>query len=239
VKKAPSSAFKCETDTADTHRREVRDMFDVVAPRYDLMNDVMSMGIHRLWKRKCVNLLSPENGEIVVDLAGGTGDLARKFSARGAQAIVCDPCYAMMAATKQSEHPFLHVAGYGEKLPFADKSIDALSISFGLRNMSDPQAGLAEIYRVLKPGGRFLCLEFSHAQAWLKPFYDAYSLHIIPLLGAAIAGEKSAYTYLVRSIREFPNQEDLAIYMKQVGFTNVEYTNLSFGIAAIHQGKKA
>lgn len=238
MSQSPSTQFAQESEQEAHHRREVRDMFNVVAPRYDLMNDVMSMGIHRLWKHKCVNLLKPKYGETIVDLAGGTGDLAAAFSKLGAKAIVCDPCVGMMEATTRQNMDIQWVAGYGETLPFTNDSIDALSIAFGLRNMSNPHEGLAEIYRTLKPGGRFLCLEFSHAAPWLKPIYDAYSVNIIPQLGAMIAGQKSAYKYLIESIREFPDQKTLAGIMVDTGFKNVSYKNLSFGIAAIHMGEK-
>lgn len=233
---SPSTHFEIDESSQNKHQREVRDMFDVVAPRYDLMNDVMSMGIHRLWKRKCVTLLAPKYGETIVDLAGGTGDLANVFCKHGAKAIVCDPCVGMMSATNHTKTAIEWVAGYGETLPFADQSVDALSIAFGLRNTSNPKQALAEIQRVLKPGGRFLCLEFSTAAPWLKPLYDAYSHHIIPQLGSFIAGEKEAYSYLVQSIRDFPDQSSLASMMVDVGFKNVSYKNLSFGIAAIHMG---
>lgn len=236
--KTPSTSFTQGTEQQDQHRKEVRDMFNIVAPRYDIMNDVMSMGIHRLWKHTCVSMLAPKYGETIVDLAGGTGDLAAAFTKYGAKSIVCDPCVAMMTASKQKKQPIQWVAAYGETLPFADNSLDALSIAFGLRNMSDPHTGLKEIHRVLKPQGRFLCLEFSEAQPWLKPLYDAYSLHIIPQLGAMIAGQKEAYRYLIQSIREFPNQQALASLMVECGFKNVGYKNLSFGIAAIHTGNK-
>jgi len=236
VSNSPSTHFEIDESSQNKHQREVRDMFDVVAPRYDLMNDVMSMGIHRLWKRKCVTLLAPKYGETIVDLAGGTGDLANVFCKHGAKAIVCDPCVGMMSATNHTKNAIEWVAGYGETLPFADQSVDALSIAFGLRNTSNPKQALAEIQRVLKPGGRFLCLEFSTAAPWLKPLYDAYSHHIIPQLGSFIAGEKEAYSYLVQSIRDFPDQSSLASMMVDVGFKNVSYKNLSFGIAAIHMG---
>jgi len=238
VTHTPSTDFKPADTRQEDHQREVRGMFEVVAPRYDLMNDVMSMGIHRLWKLKCISLLEPKYGEVIVDLAGGTGDLAHAFAQRGAKAIVCDPSVGMMSASKYRSSSIRWVAGYGETLPFADNSIDALSIAFGLRNMSDPLAGLAEIHRVLKPGGRFLCLEFSEAAPWLRPIYDAYSLHVIPQLGAMIAGQKDAYRYLIESIRAFPNQQKLASLMVDCGFKNVGYENLSFGIAAIHTATK-
>lgn len=234
MNKSPATSFEIDKQSQDNHQREVRQMFDVVAPRYDLMNDVMSMGIHRLWKHKCVSILAPNHGETIIDLAGGTGDLAQAFSKRGANAIVCDPCLAMMSATNHTKNPIKWVAGYGESLPFANQSVDVVSIAFGLRNMSNPKQGLKEIHRVLKPGGRFLCLEFSTAAPWLKPFYDAYSYYVIPQLGSMIAGEKEAYRYLVQSIREFPDQNSLATMMVDIGFKNVCYKNLSFGIAAIH-----
>jgi demethylmenaquinone methyltransferase/2-methoxy-6-polyprenyl-1,4-benzoquinol methylase len=238
VTSSPSTQFSQDQDHEDQHRREVRGMFDVVAPRYDLMNDIMSMGIHRLWKAKCVKLINPQYNETIVDLAGGTGDLAASFASFGAKAIVCDPCVGMMEATNYQKRNIGWVAGYGETLPFDDNSVDALTVAFGLRNMSNPHQGLSEIHRILKPGGRFLCLEFSHAAFWLKPIYDAYSVHIIPQLGAMIAGQKDAYKYLIESIREFPDQHTLAGMMVDCGFKNVEFKNLSFGIAAIHMGQK-
>lgn len=235
---SPSTRFEQNPQAQKSHQLEVRAMFDLVAPRYDLMNDVMSMGIHRLWKRRCIRLLAPRNNELVVDLAGGTGDLAAAISKCGAQTIVCDPCVSMMTETRQKSARIKWLAGFGESIPLADNSIDALTIAFGLRNMSDPKQGLNEIYRILKPGGRFLCLEFSHAASWLKPIYDAYSNYIIPHLGALIAGEKTAYKYLIESIREFPDQLALARLLEEAGFKQVHYQNLAFGIAAIHMGHK-
>ncbi|MBL4614774.1 MAG: bifunctional demethylmenaquinone methyltransferase/2-methoxy-6-polyprenyl-1,4-benzoquinol methylase UbiE [Magnetovibrio sp.] len=226
------------TTTDDQHRAGIQAMFDLVAPRYDLMNDLMSMGTHRLWKRRVVGLASGSG--TAVDLAGGTGDIAQLLVKNDWHVTVCDASQAMMKAGRERGVKNANwVAGLGEKLPFSDNSIDLLTIGFGLRNMTLPQEALCEAHRVLKPGGMFLCLEFSTPQAWLRPFYNWYSDHIIPRLGAAIAGRREAYRYLVDSIREFPDQETLKAQMQRAGFESVNYQNLSFGIAAIHQGSKA
>jgi len=236
--KSPATSFEQPTRAHQEHQQEIRNMFDTVAPRYDMMNDIMSFGIHRMWKRKCIRLLAPQRNDSIVDLAGGTGDLAAGLARSCEQVIVCDACVGMMSATKLSNANIKWLAGFGESIPLADNSIDALTISFGLRNMSHPQQSLAEIYRVLKPGGRFLCLEFSHAASWLKPIYDAYSRFIIPNLAALFTGQKAAYKYLIESIREFPDQDTLSRLLKETGFNDVRYQNLSFGIAAIHMGHK-
>lgn len=213
-------------------------MFELVAPRYDLMNDLMSMGTHRLWKRQVVSMAS--GGGTAVDLAGGTGDIAELLVKRNWTVTVCDPSDAMMQAGQaRGVQNVTWVAGLGEKLPFADNSKDLITVGFGLRNMTLPLEALAEAHRVLKPGGTFLCLEFSTPHWWLRPFYNWYSDHIIPRLGAAIAGRREAYRYLVDSIREFPDQETLKSQMHDAGFKSVKYRNLSFGIAAIHSGSKA
>ncbi|MCW8916998.1 MAG: bifunctional demethylmenaquinone methyltransferase/2-methoxy-6-polyprenyl-1,4-benzoquinol methylase UbiE [Magnetovibrio sp.] len=225
--------------TADEqHRADIQAMFALVAPRYDLMNDLMSMGIHRLWKRRVAKLAGPGRGT-AVDLAGGTGDIAVLLTANGWQTTVCDPSEEMMQMGQRRQSS-IHawVSGTGEELPFADDSIDLITISFGLRNMTLPDQALNEAVRVLKPGGRFICLEFSKAAPWLRPFYDWYSDNIIPRLGAAVAGRPEAYKYLVNSIRAFPDQETLKTKMLDAGFETASYENLSFGIAAIHIGDK-
>ncbi len=230
----------------EERRRRIRALFDAVAARYDLMNDLMSFGIHRLWKRRFVSrvMQSLPQGGIVIDLAGGTGDVARLIKRRRADAavILVDPSVAMMREgrarhPKCLEHVFM-VAAEGEALPFADDSVDAITVSFGLRNMTDPDAALDEMFRVLKPGGRLHCLEFSTPQWWLKPFYDLYSFFIIPRLGAWVAKRPEAYRYLVESIRRFPGQKALARKMRVAGFSDVSWRNLSFGIAAMHEGRK-
>ncbi|MBF0247750.1 MAG: class I SAM-dependent methyltransferase [Alphaproteobacteria bacterium] len=223
----------------ENHRHIIQDMFTAVAPRYDLMNDLMSMGIHRLWKRRAVALCAARPGDACVDLGGGTGDIARLLAAGGARVTVCDPSSAMMAEGRRAPSGGLSwVAGTGEQLPFADASLDVVTTSFALRNMTRPQDALTEILRVLKPGGRFVCLEFSQAAGWLRPAYDWYSHHVIPRLGAAVAGRPEAYRYLVDSIREFPDQRLLKAWMTTAGFEKVSYVNLSFGVAAIHRGAK-
>jgi len=221
------------------HRNDIQAMFELVAPRYDLMNDLMSFATHRVWKRRFVRLVPAHNGGLAVDVAGGTGDIARLLHKRGWQVAVCDPSAAMMLAGRPRQpSEITWVAGLGEALPFADASIDLLTVSFGLRNMTQPDQALSEALRVLKPGGRFLCLEFSTPAWWLKPFYDWYSEHIIPRLGARVAGRPEAYRYLVDSIRAFPDQQTLKSQMQDAGFGDVTFKNLSFGIAAIHGGSK-
>lgn len=228
------------TKTDDQHRAGIQAMFELVAPRYDLMNDLMSMGTHRLWKHRLARMAPDSDGGQAVDLAGGTGDIAALLGKRGWRVTVCDPSQGMMQAGRaRRDTDIAWVAGLGESLPFASDCVDLLSVGFGLRNMTRPQDALAEALRILKPGGTFLCLEFSTTQAWLRPFYDRYSEHVIPRLGAMVAGRREAYRYLVDSIRAFPDQETLKAQMEDVGFETVSYRNLSFGIAAIHAGRKA
>jgi demethylmenaquinone methyltransferase/2-methoxy-6-polyprenyl-1,4-benzoquinol methylase len=225
---------------SDERRSRIRQVFDVVAPRYDLMNDLMSMGIHRLWKRTLAREVSAVKGT-VVDLAGGTGDVARLLLGPDRQVTVVDPSQAMMDVGRQ--RPGLQQVqwrlGEAEQLPLADASVDLLTISFGLRNATQVAAALAEIHRVLKPGGLFVCLEFSRPAAWLAPFYDLYSRWVIPRLGAAVAGRREAYEYLIESIRRFPDQTELAALMQRAGFQAVRWRNLSFGIACLHFGSRA
>lgn len=215
----------------------IRQVFDVVAPRYDLMNDAMSFGIHRLWKRKLVKMIAAKPDQVIVDLAGGTGDVAEKINEPDCQVIIADPSLAMMNAGRK-RHNVTCVATTGEMLALADNSVDTLSIAFGIRNTTKMTLALEEILRVLKPEGRVLCLEFSRPHWWLKPFYDLYSYFVIPRLGAWIARQPEAYTYLVESIRRFPDQNEMKSVMESVGFSDVKFRNLSFGIACIHTGKK-
>ena len=224
----------------DSLEREllIRRVFNKVAPRYDLMNDAMSFGIHRLWKTKLAKLAKPKANQTILDLAGGTGDIAIKLARSDRTVYVADPSMEMMQAG-QERHDISCIATTGENLAFSDNSIDTITIAFGARNMTHMKKGIEEIYRTLKPGGRMLCLEFSKPQQWLKPFYDWHSYHIIPRLGAWIARQPEAYTYLIESIRRFPDQEEMKGIMQEVGFTNVNYHNVSFGIACIHIGTKA
>ncbi len=232
-------------EDVETFERQtrIRRVFNAVAPRYDLMNDLMSFGIHRLWKRRMIRFLAPGDGRRIVDLAGGTGDVARLMArVKGSHIIVCDASEAMMRAGKPinpSDEPALDwLAAEGEALPLGDESIDIITIAFGLRNMTQPEASLRECVRVLKPGGRFVCLEFSRPVFWLRPFYDFYSYFVIPRLGAFVAKEPMAYQYLIESIRRFPGQNAVKRLLEEAGFENVGYRNLSFGIACIHYGVK-
>lgn len=234
-----SRSFGFDTVSPIERERRIRHVFAKVARRYDLMNDVMSFGIHRLWKRAMARAAQPGPGEFVVDLAGGTGDVARLMAAPDRIVVVCDPSAEMMAVGRdRCPEDVRFMEGTGEAMPFPDASVDLVTIAFGLRNVTSLDAALTEILRVLKPGGRFLCLEFSRPVALVRPFYDAYSFAVIPRLGALVAREPAAYEYLVESIRRFPDQHELADTMAQNGFDSVGWKNLSFGIACLHRGKK-
>ena len=225
--------------------RLVRQVFDSVAPRYDLMNDLMSGGVHRLWKAELIDRLAPRPGQTLLDVAGGTGDIAERFLARAGSglAIVCDINESMLNAGRDRAidagrlSGIAWVCGDAERLPVADAGIDAYTIAFGLRNVTDFAAALSEARRVLKPGGRFLCLEFSRVETpLLRQAYDLYSFAVLPLLGRVVARDREAYQYLVESIRRFPPQAELARMMEAAGFEQVSYRNLTGGIAALHSG---
>jgi len=226
-------------DPAEREAR-IRRVFDTVAPRYDLMNDLMSMGTHRLWKRVLARMAAPRAGQVIVDLAGGTGDVAALMAGPDRLVSVCDPSLPMMAAGRARDRSrrLAWLAATGERLPFAAGSIDTLTISFGIRNVTDMPAALAEIRRVLKPGGRFLCLEFSRPWGPIRPLYNAFSFTVIPRLGAWIARAPEAYSYLVESIRRFPDQEQMKAIIERSGFADVRYRNLMFGIACVHAATK-
>lgn len=221
----------------EEREQKIRRVFKAVAPRYDLMNDLMSMGIHRLWKNKMARLAASKPGEQAVDLAGGTGDVAKLLAASGAQVLICDPSLEMMRNGKDLGN-IGKIAAPGEFLPFGDNSFDLLTIAFGIRNVTSLNAALAEIFRVLKPGGRLVCLEFSRPLLLIRPFYDLFSFTVIPRLGSWVAKNPEAYEYLVESIRKFPNQQEFKDMIEGVGFEKVGFHNLSLGIAAIHIGFK-
>lgn len=224
----------------EARRALVRATFEAVAPRYDLMNDLMSLGIHRAWKRRFAAMAAPRAGEAALDLAGGTGDVALLLARDGARVTVADPSAAMMAVGRRrpgGERLDWREAE-AERLPFADASFDLVTIAFGIRNVTHMDAALAEIHRVLRPGGRFFCLEFSTPRAWLAPFYGLWSRTAIPALGALVSGRVEAYRYLVESIGRFPDQARFADMIRTAGFHHVEWSDLSFGIAAIHAGVK-
>ena len=224
--------------------RLVRRVFESVASRYDLMNDLMSGGIHRLWKSEMIRRLNPRPGQLLLDVAGGTGDIAERFVATpGTSAIVCDVNQAMVETGRDraidrgrlSEIAWL--CGDAEALPIASRSVDAVTIAFGLRNVTHMEAALAEMRRVLKPGGRFLCLEFSPVSTpGLARLYDLYSFNVLPRIGQIVTGDREAYQYLVESIRRFPDRQELARRMEAAGFEQVTVRSLSGGIAALHSG---
>ncbi|MBL4617155.1 MAG: class I SAM-dependent methyltransferase [Robiginitomaculum sp.] len=230
----------------------VRDVFDRVADNYDLMNDFMSFGVHRLWKDMVIARANPQPGQLLIDVAGGTGDLSRRYIAaankvrkrRGgepASAIVTDINAEMLLAGRKDDDPqtLSWACGNAEKLPFADNIADNLTISFGIRNVTDKPKALRDILRVLKPGGQFLCLEFSKptSRAIELP-YDLWSFNAIPAIGEMISNDRDSYQYLVESIRKFPDQETFAGMMREAGFVSVSFTNFTGGVAALHCGWK-
>lgn len=222
----------------------VRAVFDSVARRYDLMNDLMSLGVHRAWKRAFVAGLGPRPGRTLLDLAGGTGDISFGWLEQGGgPAMLSDINASMLAVGRDRATARGHVAALSllvadaERLPLPDRCVDTVSIAFGLRNCTDKDAVLREARRVLRPGGRFHCLEFSRVQvAALRPVYDAWSFRVMPQLGRMVAGDADSYQYLAESIRMFPSQEALAAMLRAAGFGRVRVQNLSGGIAAIHSG---
>lgn len=223
-------------------KRLVRDVFARVAPRYDLMNDLMSGGIHRIWKDSLVRMVSPRPGDALLDVAGGTGDVARRLLAAGASHVtLCDINPEMLRVGRDRAmddgivQGLSYVAGDAERLPLPSRSVDVYMIAFGLRNVTHIDAALAEARRVLKPGGRYFCLEFSHVVLPLiDRLYDLYSFNVLPALGAVVAGDGAPYQYLAESIRRFPPQAELIARMTAAGLERARYRNLSGGIAAIH-----
>ncbi len=231
----------------------VREIFSSVASRYDLMNDLMSGGVHRLWKDAFVDWLNPQPGMAVLDVAGGTGDIAFRIAARtqakakrsgeGSRITVCDINLAMLQQgvkrPQALDDSIAWVCGDAEDLPIEDASQDAYTIAFGIRNTTHLDDALDEAYRVLRPGGRFLCLEFSRVAApGLDAIYDLYSFAVLPRLGEIVAGDGAAYRYLAESIRRFPAQAPFAKLIAHAGFAQVKFRNLSGGIAAMHSGWK-
>jgi demethylmenaquinone methyltransferase/2-methoxy-6-polyprenyl-1,4-benzoquinol methylase len=225
----------------------VHGVFTNVASKYDLMNDAMSVGIHRIWKDAMMDWLAPRNGQRLLDVAGGTGDIAFRFLKRAPQAdvVVLDMTESMLeegrkrAEAAQLADRLEWVVGDAMALPFADNSFDVYTISFGIRNVTRIEDALREAFRVLRPGGRLMVLEFSQLpNPGLQKLYDLYSFNVIPRLGQAIANDRDSYQYLVESIRRFPDQETFAQMIREAGFENVKYRNLTMGVAALHSGWK-
>ena len=222
----------------------VNSVFSKVYKKYDLMNDLMSLGIHRIWKNKLLDWMNPQQNESLIDVASGTGDIAKIFSKKNnnlSQITCVEPNDGMYFAGKSSLRNFKNikwVQAQAEKIPLKNNSFDFYTISFGIRNVSNINLSLKEAFRILKPGGRFMCLEFSKIDNELiNLLYNQYS-KAIPILGKYIVGSSKPYDYLIKSIDQFYSQEELVILMKSNGFSNVEYRNLSSGISAIHSGWK-
>lgn len=239
--------FGYETVDVGDKARRVRGVFDSVAGNYDLMNDLMSAGIHRIWKRHTVSVAAPRPGQRVLDLAGGTGDLALAFARRvGPEGhVVLADINAAMLERGRDRLLDEGIAGNvditqcdAEALPFADASFDLVTIAFGLRNVTHKEKALAEMYRVLRPGGRLLVLEFSRPAELLRPAYDLFSFSVLPALGKLVANDSESYRYLAESIRMHPDQETLKAMFEAAGFERCAFENLTGGIAALHSGTK-
>lgn len=247
---ASTTSFGFRSVAEDTRQGLVNDVFSRVANHYDLMNDLMSGGLHRLWKNDVINWMNPPVSDAIahnlLDVAGGTADIALRHAAatgKKSTATICDISNEMLreGARKAENHPdgekVSFVQGNAEDLPFPEKSYDAYTIAFGIRNVTHIDKALAEAWRVLKPGGRFLCLEFSGVQVpVLDTIYDTWSFQAIPRIGELTSGDRDSYQYLVESIRKFPKQDAFATMISEAGFDRVSYRNLTGGIAAIHSG---
>jgi demethylmenaquinone methyltransferase/2-methoxy-6-polyprenyl-1,4-benzoquinol methylase len=246
--------FGFETVRTEDKQGRVKQVFDSVARDYDRMNDAMSVGLHRVWKDMAITTLNPQPGERLLDVAGGTGDIARRFikaadTVRGrrggekASAVILDINDEMLLAgidpKKDAGLSLTRVCANAQILPFDDAQFDAVTIAYGIRNVTDRLAALREFHRVLKPGGRLGVLEFSTPpEPLIRKFYDAYSFAVIPRLGQAIAGDRDSYQYLVESIRKFPKQAQFAALIEEAGFAKVGWTDYSAGVTAFHTGWK-
>ena len=241
----PDTHFGFETVREEEQADRVRGVFSSVAGKYDLMNDLMSLGLHRLWKAFAIQVSGVRAGDRVLDVAGGTGDLAAAFARRvgpEGEVWLTDINNAMLARGRDRllDEGLITPAAQcdAERLPFPSEHFDVVTVAFGLRNMTRKEAALAEMRRVLRPGGRLLVLEFSRVKDALAPFYDLYSFKILPWLGEKVAGDAASYRYLAESIRMHPDQETLKAMMEQAGLSRVDYFNLTGGVVALHRGYK-
>jgi len=239
--------FGVQTVPESEKASKVQGVFGSVASKYDIMNDVMSMGIHRIWKDAMMDWIAPRAGQRLLDVAGGTGDISFRFLKRAGygHATVCDLTEPMLvegrkrAEADQMADQLNWVVGDAMALPFDDNTFDVYTISFGIRNVTRPQDALNEAYRVLKPGGRLMVLEFSHIpNDMMQWMYDKYSFNFIPTMGKIIANDRDSYKYLVESIRKFPDQDTFLNMVRAAGFENAKYRNLTMGIACLHSGWK-
>ena len=237
--------FGYQSVAADEKADLVKDVFDSVASRYDIMNDLMSGGLHRLWKRHTVNQAAVRPGDVILDLAGGTGDLARAFAKKvGTDGhVVLADINAAMLRQGRARLVDAGVAGNlsiaqvdAQNLPFADSTFNCITMAFGLRNVTDKDAALRSMFKTLRPGGKAMILEFSEPAKALKPAYDLYSFKVLPLLGKLVARDSDSYQYLAESIRVHPDQETLKSMMEEAGFERCRYQNLAGGIVALHIG---
>lgn len=234
-----STSFGKNKVSQEQREKLIRSVFQRVAKRYDLMNDIMSMGIHRLWKKRFTNEIKKTSGDLIVDLAGGTGDIATALINPKKTIYIVDSSFEMISVAKQKlKKTSNYITADAQHMPFADNSIDILTIAFGIRNVTNIHLSLKEINRVLKPNGSFYCLEFSTPVFWLRPFYNAWSKFVIPRLGAWVSKNPDAYHYLIESIAKFPSQKQMLEIIQNAGFKNVSFSNLSLGIACIHRAKK-
>ncbi|WP_394155472.1 bifunctional demethylmenaquinone methyltransferase/2-methoxy-6-polyprenyl-1,4-benzoquinol methylase UbiE [Loktanella salsilacus] len=239
--------FGFETVREEDKAGRVQGVFSSVASKYDIMNDVMSGGVHRIWKDAMMDWLAPRPGQRLLDVAGGTGDISFRFLKRAGSghSTVLDITESMLIeGRKRAEAERMHdqldwVVGDAMALPFPDNTFDVYTISFGIRNVTRPQDALNEAYRVLRPGGRLMVLEFSQLpNPMMQKAYDAYSFNVIPRMGQIIAGDRDSYQYLVESIRKFPDQDTFLGMVRAAGFDNAKYRNLTLGVAALHSGWK-
>lgn len=239
--------FGFETVRAEDKAGMVKGVFNSVATRYDIMNDVMSAGVHRVWKNSLINSLNPRPGMHLLDVAGGTGDIAFRFldASKGGTVTVCDINDEMLLVGKKRSED----AGYADRadfvcgdamaLPIPDRSVDAYTIAFGIRNVTDVFKALQEAHRVLKPGGKFFCLEFSPIVVpVLQQAYDSYSFNFIPRMGEIVADDKDSYQYLVESIRKFPAPEDFLAMIKKAGFARAGWRSMTAGVVSVHTGTR-